>query len=165
MPLASPLDHSRCCGADTCRSVHHLLLDKMRTITITAPSIVKALRAIGVSNSFELLAMPENVQRDKLKAYGANDYVRTRIRRLRGWAGRNSPFEVGLLDGEKYAIEANITLRDRFAGLAMQGHYHAAYAYDGPREARDTEPSPLTLQCIAEASYKMADAMLKAREQ
>ena len=131
--------------------------------TITAPSIVKALRAIGVSNSFELLAMPENVQRDKLKAYGANDYVKTRIRRLRGWAGRNSPFEVGLLDGEKYAIEANITLRDYFAGKAMQGGQ--ANADNIWHVSVDETANGITwADKAAKEAYILADAMLKARD-
>ncbi len=37
MPLASPLDHSRSCGDDTCRSVNHLLLDKMSTVKHELP--------------------------------------------------------------------------------------------------------------------------------
>jgi hypothetical protein len=58
-----------------------------------------------------------------------------------------------------------MTLRDHFAGLAMAAHYTQAYNVGDFRETRDIECGQLTLQCIAEAAYKMADQMLKAREQ
>ena len=57
-----------------------------------------------------------------------------------------------------------MTLRDHFAGLAMAAHYTQAYNVGDFQETRDIEMGQLTLQCIAEAAYKMADAMLKARD-
>ena len=45
-----------------------------------------------------------------------------------------------------------MTLRDWFAGMAMQGMV-----------ARDTEPSPERVPIIVKSAYIMADAMLKER--
>jgi hypothetical protein len=60
---------------------------------------------------------------------------------------------------------SGMTLRDHFAGLAMQGHYRSCYGYDDFQDARDIGMGAITMQSIAEQSYAMADAMLKAREQ
>jgi hypothetical protein len=48
-----------------------------------------------------------------------------------------------------------MTLRDHFAGLAMQG-YLAGYKETG---------RPRSMDELAEVAYRMADEMLKAREQ
>ncbi len=45
-----------------------------------------------------------------------------------------------------------MTLRDWFAGMAMQGMV-----------AKDTEPSPEQVPIIVKSAYIMADAMLKER--
>jgi hypothetical protein len=49
------------------------------------------------------------------------------------------------------AFNAEIALRDHFAGLAMQGYLSGYYAGGDSHKA------------IAEESYELADAMLKAR--
>ena len=52
--------------------------------------------------------------------------------------------------------DANINLRDHFAGLAMQG-LMTIYAEDFSRSVSDKD--------IAEWAYEQADAMLKAGEE
>jgi hypothetical protein len=69
------------------------------------------------------------------------------------------------VDGILHYDQPGMTLRDHFAGLAMQGHYTQAYNVGDFQETRDIECGQITLLCIAEAAYKMADAMIKAREQ
>ena len=49
-------------------------------------------------------------------------------------------------------IYSGMSLRDWFAGLAMQGMI-----------AKDTEPSPEQVPIIVKSAYIMADAMLKER--
>ena len=53
------------------------------------------------------------------------------------------------------AFNTKITLRDHFAGFAMQGLMNV-YAQDYSRSVSDKE--------LADWSYEQADAMLKARE-
>ena len=60
------------------------------------------------------------------------------------------PFAQISTDGSIEAIHSGMTLRDHFAGLAMQGVIVNCNLEDEP---------------LAKASYKMADAMLKAREE
>jgi hypothetical protein len=52
----------------------------------------------------------------------------------------------------------DMTLRDHFAGLAMQGILMKKAIY------KNSENSAKWIAAIAAASYNMADAMLKARE-
>ena len=49
----------------------------------------------------------------------------------------------------------DMTLRDHFAGLAMQG----LYASDAKHDHKDAD----IFDVVAEAAYKVADAMLKER--
>ena len=55
-------------------------------------------------------------------------------------------------DDKKGGFARDMTLRDHYAGLAMQGS-----VFTSPFDR------PLNLKEYAEWSYKMADAMLKAR--
>jgi hypothetical protein len=57
----------------------------------------------------------------------------------------------GYHDGKAFK-DRHITIRDHFAGLAMQGYLSGYYAGGDSHKA------------IAEESYELADAMLKARE-
>jgi hypothetical protein len=63
----------------------------------------------------------------------------------------NNTLKAALLESEK-ARDTGATLRDNFAGLAMQGYLSGYYAGGDSHEA------------IADESYMLADAMLKARE-
>ena len=134
---------------------------------LTAPSIVKALRYLGVNNQRDLNAIPRKELIGKLKAMGANNYTRGYIlRRLYQSEGRYyGEFTVGKLEGEYTANDVQrISLRDHFAAKAMQGQFAALWS--GELE----EPSMCVLgdstaASVAESAYRMADAMLKAREQ
>ena len=57
-------------------------------------------------------------------------------------------------DGERIKGEKGMTLRDYFAAQAMQGMLAACTGWSEAEQER-----------LAKCSYKMADAMLKAREQ
>ena len=57
--------------------------------------------------------------------------------------------------GEVIITQEGMTLRDYFAAKAMQGHF--AYSPDGINKISKPET-------VAKMCYKMANAMLKARE-
>ena len=63
-------------------------------------------------------------------------------------------------DGEKIRGEKGMTLRDYFAAKAMQGLI-ASPRMPAPAHHGGTD---VTDSMVADLSYKMADAMLKARE-
>ena len=63
-------------------------------------------------------------------------------------------YNEGYHDGKAFK-DRHKTLRDHFAGLAMQG-LMTIYAKDYQRSVSDKE--------LADWSYKQADAMIKARE-
>jgi hypothetical protein len=60
-----------------------------------------------------------------------------------------------------------MSLRDWFAGMALTAHCSAALTTDGAAAFEDVarKKSITVEQVMANASYEMADAMLKAREQ
>ena len=66
----------------------------------------------------------------------------------------NNTLKAALLESEK-ARDNGATLRDNFAGLAMQGLL-CVYAKDSSRSVSDKE--------LADWSYVLADAMIEARE-
>lgn len=73
------------------------------------------------------------------------------------------------MKGRRKVPEANdMSLRDYFAGQAMRAHYQEQIALkirEGPPNADSaTRLTDRRLAVIAECSYKMTDAMLKARE-
>lgn len=61
-------------------------------------------------------------------------------------------------DGEVIRVEG-MTLRDYFAAKAMYAFVHRSNLIE------EADTSAEWLKTIADASYEMADAMLKAREQ
>lgn len=61
--------------------------------------------------------------------------------------------------GGKILVDAGMSLRDYFAGLAMQG-WLASYGADQIHPSK----TPLHLEAVASEAYAMADAMLRARE-
>lgn len=133
----------------------------MKTRTITAPAVVKALRELGISNRKELMAIPQKELRAKLKAMGATQYLRRFVLR---WLQRaDMDFTVGKLEGE-YTKEdlVRISLRDYFAARAMEGQFTALWRGE-LEEPAHCVLSDLTAETVAESAYKMADAMLKKR--
>lgn len=64
-------------------------------------------------------------------------------------------------------VPTGMSLRDWFAGMALSAHCSAALTPDSATAFEDValENSITVEQVIANASYEMADAMLKAREQ
>ena len=63
----------------------------------------------------------------------------------------NNTLKAALLESER-RLDNGLTIRDHFAGLAMQGYLSGYYSGGDSHEA------------IADEAYMMADAMLKARE-
>lgn len=61
------------------------------------------------------------------------------------------------ITGSAHPAFTGMTLRDHFAGLAMQGNMASHYGVNVHCTDED-------LQAIAEQYYKIADAMLKQRE-
>lgn len=61
--------------------------------------------------------------------------------------------------GGKILVDAGMSLRDYFAGLAMQG-WISTYAQESVHPAN----MDARTKRVAEYSYDMADAMLRARE-
>lgn len=61
--------------------------------------------------------------------------------------------ELDLSDRERPPAQAGMTLRDYFAAKAMTGYSPGSEVTDGAVQAR------------ADSAYRMADAMLKAREE
>lgn len=64
-------------------------------------------------------------------------------------------------------VPTGMSLRDWFAGMALSAHCSAALTPDGATAFEDVarKRSITVEQVVANASYEMADAMLKAREQ
>jgi hypothetical protein len=60
-------------------------------------------------------------------------------------------------------LQANISLRDHFAGLAMQSFYLSGVKWK-PTGAERDEESVLLIKRLACDAYQMADAMLAERE-
>lgn len=67
------------------------------------------------------------------------------------------PSNPDLHKGQVNLLQDRVTLRDHFAGLAMQGHIASEYGA-GVHCNREN------MQYLASAFYDMADAMLKQRE-
>lgn len=70
----------------------------------------------------------------------------------------------GATSGKVHQINySGMSIRDHFAGLAMQGQFGAIWRGEN-EEPSDCEMSETTAATIAGSAYAMADAMLKARE-
>ena len=139
-------------------------------IVVTPPTVIRALRAMGVSTHLDLCKMNEKELRERLKSVNAQDYARGRIKYYH-WlvTQRGYSLSIGPLEGERIvegpSLASSLTLRDYFAAKAMEGMMSSETEGCGLMHAMEGTQREQWLMKNAIYSYAWADAMLKAREQ
>lgn len=74
----------------------------------------------------------------------------------------NNTLKAALLESER-RLDNGMTMRDHFAGLAMQSLYLSGVEWETTGKERD-EGSLAAIKELACDAYQLADAMLEARE-
>lgn len=141
-------------------------MSEKRVLRITAPSILKALRIMGIETGAQYMALDAQTLVRMMKGKGFTQHQRRYISRVGPRTARRGDVVIELGEPSDGSLVPNfaptaVTMRDYFAARAMQGQFAALW--DVNSDAGQCVLNDDQAQAVAKSAYKMADAMLRVR--